>query len=390
MESEIRSDTASSSDEAWESAMEFVGDGDSEYGADASESGSEADDTMTPTGEKGTQSRSPRNEEDEWPPEVQEWDTWLLGEGRAVIVLPTEGIRNVYPSSPVSSPPLSPLPNNHLPLTPSRVPEEQRRLQEYLQLLADKSKREEEESDTDDDGFYLADWRITDPSAPRQRVPGSYNWLGLQSLQIYDVIEPSSAQSTQSLNSVTPLGSSTPRFEQVALGEKEEPDLLSALASLNLQGNSVQVDFTTTSSQNSTKSVSLSSNSPKERKVLPPTMSVYTSTQPLITFSNGKGELIEEVFEAIDTEEELRIDALESTVLDDKKRTSAAARGSTLKKMRLRQSLGGEALEYYLSLTSDIRMDYERSKKALIRRFGDQIRTPLVDKKEDARWSAIA
>jgi hypothetical protein len=100
--------------------------------------------------------------------------------------------------------------------------------------------------------------------------------------------------------------------------------------------------------------------------------------------------MIEEVFEAIETEEDLRLDSI-PVLLEEEKCKNAEARGLTLKKMRLRQSLGGEALEYYLnSLVAEVRIDYDKTKKALLRCFSDQAKVTTEKRKEDAKWAAIA
>ncbi|RPA83961.1 hypothetical protein BJ508DRAFT_304139 [Ascobolus immersus RN42] len=97
------------------------------------------------------------------------------------------------------------------------------------------------------------------------------------------------------------------------------------------------------------------------------TMSLITAT-----FSNAPGELIEEFFEAIETEEMLRIDnaklmGAEATVLKD-----FQEKGGVVKRARMKAGLRGEALQYMNTLAPDVRMDYDLARKALLRRFGQE------------------
>lgn len=187
-------------------------------------------------------------------------------------------------------------------------------------------RRNQELVETDLQPQYLSDWRNIDPAGPKRRVPGSFNWLETCS---------------------------------------DEEARLSILK--------------------------------QKRKVISgrnrvATMSFYPHSRPgpVITFANKKGEMIEELFDSIDTEEEMRLAALDEEAMGATKFEAAKALGAKLKRMRLRGSLEGAALEYYLNqMQPDVRMDYEKSKKALTRRFSSQT-TSAEDRTEEARWTAIA
>lgn len=261
------------------------------------------------------------------------------------------------PSSPQQHSSEETTPPLHPPLTPSRLTEETKRLKEYLDTQG-KSKKKR---NTDRIPQFLPEWRQTDLSAEPSRVPGTYNWLELVS----DGEETATATITSSQSSAT-IKLSAPRGS--------EEDLIS---------------FSSSPPEPSTPtpSVLLLRGTGHRQQVMAP----YTERRPLITFADKKGEMIEELFEAIETEEEMRIESLDVTSLGQEKYDKALARGPLLQKMRLRQSLEGSALDYYLtSLSPEVRMDYEKSKKTLLRRYGSQANVDKTKRDEDAKWAAIS
>ncbi|RPA72243.1 hypothetical protein BJ508DRAFT_335245 [Ascobolus immersus RN42] len=324
-----------------------------------------------------------------------------LWRGRSEKVSAYKSDESPFDKCPVASPPSYTSPTPHSPhsttFLPRPLPQHPRpfcressssevgigasELEGYLHRL-----REEEEATGTDwkEAVEIEDWRDTRISLAQTYFPppGSTGWLSL------DLVSPIE----------TPLGSSTPlvQSESSSLLDEDIPVQENTFPVVSPDCPGSPPKWWPQSNNNTRTDHQLEPQSPTNSVLLHravntrrrPTMGTYTSQQPLVTFSSLKGELISEVFEAIETEEELRIDALDPA-MSEAKRESAEARGPTLKKLRLRQSLGGVALEYFLALTPDIRSDYEKAKKALTRRFGDQSNTSTKERAGEARWAAI-
>ncbi|RPA79626.1 hypothetical protein BJ508DRAFT_328202 [Ascobolus immersus RN42] len=342
------------------------------------------------------------------------WEKWLCGdlpgegggESRKVSSPPQSPIvaraslfSRYLPPSPVnhsSSPILAPLPRHPNPfpqvLSTTSLPCGQKPLEEYLQSL-----REAQEAIGTDVRQALAidDWRDTRSSVSQPLIPkfGEPGWI------------------TSSLRTPSPIG--TPVDSSTPLRHKDTLSETTSSPETRIPADGTFSGFASpkpTSPPQWWPSPVLEPSSPTSSVLLgehlehlgqphqtlsvstvfnKSSMSVYTSNQPLITFSGLKGELISEIFEAIETEEELRVEALDIEN-DASKKKAAVARGLTLKKLRLRQSLTGKALEYFLALSPELRSDYEKAKKALSRRFGDQSNTTSQQREDEAKWAAIS
>ncbi|RPA71639.1 hypothetical protein BJ508DRAFT_315423, partial [Ascobolus immersus RN42] len=107
------------------------------------------------------------------------------------------------------------------------------------------------------------------------------------------------------------------------------------------------------------------------------------------SFGNFKGEMIEEMFESIETEDQLRID--QATVLGVTPETlkSIMAKSPIVKKAKLRASLKGAPLDYFNCLSPDVRMDYEKAKKALMRKYGMDNQESTEEKEERRQLQAL-
>ncbi|RPA76789.1 hypothetical protein BJ508DRAFT_330770 [Ascobolus immersus RN42] len=128
-----------------------------------------------------------------------------------------------------------------------------------------------------------------------------------------------------------------------------------------------------------TSSASIKESSAPTATITPPLakpklVNIMASLSPATTFGNLPGELMEEYFEAIDTEELLRLDNAQIMGADATMLKGLKEKGAIIKRSKAKAGLRGEALAYANSLSPEVRMDYDLLKKAMLRRFGTEQR----------------
>ncbi|MFX3645806.1 MAG: hypothetical protein ACE3JU_00410 [Paenibacillus sp.] len=100
---------------------------------------------------------------------------------------------------------------------------------------------------------------------------------------------------------------------------------------------------------------------------------------------------MKEYLNALEANEDYRRQAASITVTDTEQLAKLTAAGDKVRKTALRQGLHGDAVAFWNTLSYDVHMDYEKAKKALIRKFGDERRSTEIPEecKNRVRWDAI-